>query len=86
MSKDNVAARKRDPKQESRIRRQLGDRIRHWRKARGWSQEAFADCCGTHRSYMGEIERGKANLSIATAVMVSRHLGVTASALFKGIA
>src|SRR5437773_25552 len=43
ISRSHLAARNRDPKQESRIRRQLGDRIRHWRKARGWSQEEFAD-------------------------------------------
>jgi ribosome-binding protein aMBF1 (putative translation factor) len=86
MSKGNLAARKRDRKQESRIRKRLGDRIRRWRKSRGWSQEAFADDCRIHRSYIGAIERGEANLSVLTTIIVSRHLGVTASALFKGIA
>ena len=31
----------------------FGEAVRAWRKARGYSQEAFGDACGIDRSYMG---------------------------------
>ena len=68
------------------IQKALGARIRELRLKKGWSQEAFADVCGIHRSHMGEIERGETNLTLSTMLVLSRHLGVTVASLFKGIA
>jgi DNA-binding XRE family transcriptional regulator len=36
--------------------------LQAYRKARGLSQEAFADVLKVHRTYMGGIERGERNL------------------------
>ena len=68
------------------IQKALGARIRELRLKRGWSQEAFADHCGIHRSHMGEIERGETNLTLSTLLVISHKLEITISALFKGIA
>jgi transcriptional regulator with XRE-family HTH domain len=59
----------------------LGERIRDLRKARGWSQERFADVCGVHRTYMGHLERGEKNVSFNTLVRLADALGITLSEL-----
>lgn len=59
----------------------LGRAIRGLRIATGLSQEAFADRCGLHRTYVGGIERGERNLSFANLVRVASALGVRPSEL-----
>jgi len=63
----------------------LGQRIRELRLKRGYSQEAFADICGVHRTFMGTIERGESNLSFSNLVKVSKALGITLSQLLSGL-
>lgn len=60
----------------------LGQRIRELRTAQGYSQEAFADKCGVHRTFMGTIERGESNLSFQNILKVAYTLGVSLSMLF----
>jgi transcriptional regulator with XRE-family HTH domain len=67
------------------IQERLGARVRRLREQKGWSQEAFADECGVHRSYMGAIERGEKNLTLATLQTLAKTLGTTISALLRGI-
>lgn len=52
------------------------------RKAKGWSQEAFADRCGYARSYMSRIERGKGNPSLDTIQALAVALRVPVRELF----
>jgi len=68
------------------IQQQLGARIRQFRQKKGWSQEEFADRCGIHRSHMGEIERGHANVTLSTLVVVAQTLGTSAATLLRDIA
>jgi transcriptional regulator with XRE-family HTH domain len=63
----------------------LGQRIRELRAKSGYSQEAFADKCGVHRTFMGTIERGESNLSFTNIVKVSTALNITLSTLFSDI-
>jgi transcriptional regulator with XRE-family HTH domain len=63
----------------------LGRRIRELRVKEGWSQEEFAANCNLHRSHMGEIERGNANITLSTLLVISIKLQTTVSALFKDI-
>ena len=63
----------------------LGQRIRALRTERGYSQEAFADKCGVHRTFMGTVERGESNLSFQNILKVATTLGITLSTLFLGI-
>jgi len=52
---------------------------------RGYSQEAFADLCGVHRTFMGTVERGESNLSVSNLVKISKALGVTLSQMLSGL-
>jgi len=63
----------------------FGKRIRQLRKAQGYSQEEFADIVGVHRTYMGSIERGEKNITIATAKKISEGLKIPLSNIFKGL-
>jgi transcriptional regulator with XRE-family HTH domain len=71
--------------QIEQFQRALGSRIRDLRKKQGWSQEEFADRCDIHRSYMGAIERGEYNLTLATLYKLAKTLQLTVSGLLKGI-
>jgi transcriptional regulator with XRE-family HTH domain len=63
----------------------LGQRVRELRRGQGYSQEAFADHCGVHRTFMGTIERGESNLSFQNLVKISAALGITLSDLMAGV-
>ena len=51
-----------------------------------WSQETFADMCGLNRSHMGEIERGRANITLATLQIIAQKLGTSPAELLKDAA
>jgi transcriptional regulator with XRE-family HTH domain len=59
----------------------IADNVRRRRLARGVSQEALADICGYHRTYVGGIERGQRNITIATLEALAGALGVDPIAL-----
>jgi transcriptional regulator with XRE-family HTH domain len=63
----------------------LGKRMRALRAKRGFSQEAFADHCGLHRTAMSLIERGKRVPNLRTLVTISRGFGITVSELLRGV-
>ena len=63
----------------------LGQRVRELRKRKGFSQEAFADATGVHRTWMGAIERGERNLSFHNLVLISKALDITISQLVSGL-
>ena len=67
------------------VLRALGQRIRELRTEQGYSQEAFADKCGVHRTFMGTVERGESNLSFQNILKVATTLHVTLSLLFTGL-
>lgn len=61
--------------------KQLGERIEKLRKEKGLTQEELAEKAGLHRAYFWDIENGR-NISIKTAYMIARALGVSLSKLF----
>ena len=63
----------------------LGHRVRELRTEQGYSQEAFADKCGVHRTFMGTVERGESNLSFQNIAKVATTLGVPLSTLFRDL-
>jgi transcriptional regulator with XRE-family HTH domain len=65
----------------AKLQRRLGKAIRRARTAAGYSQEAFAVVVGTHRTYMGQIERGRANVSLDILERVAGALKIPVSAL-----
>lgn len=54
----------------------IADNIRLLRRQRKLSQEKLADLCGYHRTYVGMIERGERNITIATLEALAGALGV----------
>jgi transcriptional regulator with XRE-family HTH domain len=67
------------------IQAQLGSRIRELRLRRDLSQEDLAEECGLHRTYIGDIERGRRNVSLQNIVRIARALRSTPSDLLAGI-
>jgi transcriptional regulator with XRE-family HTH domain len=59
---------------EGDLQRTMGRNLRAYRKARGLSQEAFADVLGVHRTYMGAIERGERNLTLRSVERIVARL------------
>jgi transcriptional regulator with XRE-family HTH domain len=53
------------------------------RKARGLSQEAFADRCGLDRTYISGIERGNRNVAIRNIDAIAKALSLSLSELMK---
>ncbi len=53
------------------------------RRAKGVSQEELAHISGYHRTYVGMIERGERNISIATLEALAGALGVEPVALLR---
>ena len=58
------------------IRQRLGRNLRRLRMEKGWSQEAFADEAGIHRTYVSDIERGARNPTIAIVEQLAKPLGI----------
>lgn len=63
----------------------LGKRMRQLREKQGYSQEAFADQCGLHRTAVSLIERGKRVPSLTTLVTISSGFGISVSDLLRGV-
>lgn len=59
------------------LRAILAENVRSFRKQYGYSQEALADSCELHRTYIGSIERGERNVSLSTLEVLARVLGVS---------
>jgi transcriptional regulator with XRE-family HTH domain len=59
----------------------LGRNLRRLREEKGWSQEAFADEAGLHRTYVSDIERGARNPTVKVLEKLAQPLGVTAGSL-----
>lgn len=59
------------------LRSTLAENVRNFRKQHGYSQEALADYCELHRTYIGSIERGERNVSLSTLEVLARALGVS---------
>jgi len=59
----------------------FGRAIRDLRRDRGISQEQLGYESGLHRTYVGGIERGERNPSLANILRIADALGVSASQL-----
>jgi len=61
---------------EGELQRIVGRNLRRYRLERGYSQEAFADFMGVHRTYMGGVERGERNLTLRTLEKIADFLEI----------
>jgi transcriptional regulator with XRE-family HTH domain len=61
----------------------LAERIKSLRKAKGWSQEEFAERAAMQRSYLADLERGRRNPSVRTLVKVANAFDVAVADLLR---
>ena len=61
----------------------LGNNIKAYRNAKGWSQEELAHLAGITPAHLGHIERGEGNPTLLTLLSVSNALQVDLSELVK---
>ena len=54
----------------------FGATVRRLRLERAYSQERFGEVAGLHRTYIGMVERGETNVTLATAYKLASALGV----------
>jgi transcriptional regulator with XRE-family HTH domain len=67
------------------VHKKLGKRVAELRRKRGFSQEEFAHECAFNRSYMGAVERGEKNITLAMTNKIAKALKMSLSELFKGV-
>lgn len=58
------------------LQRAVGGNLRRHRLERNFSQEAFAEHMGVHRTYLGSVERGERNITLQTLEKIAEFLGV----------
>jgi transcriptional regulator with XRE-family HTH domain len=63
------------------VRNRLAKNLRLLRRKKGWSQEAFAEEAGLHRTYISDLERASRNPTIAAVDKLAAALGVTVGQL-----
>ena len=63
----------------------LGNNLKKYRQKLGVSQEALAELCGLHRTYVGAVERGERNVSLLNIVSIARALKILPSKLLEGV-
>jgi transcriptional regulator with XRE-family HTH domain len=81
--KVNLAMPKLNPTSEE-LAKAFGERVRELRTKRGdLSQERLADEVGVHRSFIGRVERGETNITLANLFRICSGLGVSLSEFFQ---
>ena len=65
------------------IHQYLGQNLRRRRKSLKLTQEAFAERCGLHRTYIGAIERGERNITLSTLASIAIALKTQPQNLIK---
>lgn len=78
--KSRMEAREADPAVVS-TRERLGQRIKSLRAAHGFTQGQLAEQVGMSQKYLGEVERGKRNVSLEAITVLASALGVPAASV-----
>lgn len=63
--------------------RTLSDNLRRLRGEHKLSQEALAERCGLHRTYIGSIERGERNATLSSLEAIAMSLDVPVASLLS---
>jgi transcriptional regulator with XRE-family HTH domain len=62
---------------EGDLQRAVGRNLRKRRETLGYSQEAFAEELGYHRTYVGGLERGERNLSLRSVERIAARIDMS---------
>jgi transcriptional regulator with XRE-family HTH domain len=73
------------PEPMSEATRVFGERVRSARETLGLSQEALAHQAGIHWTFLGQVERGRRNLSLHNLLKVAAGLWVDPADLVRGL-
>lgn len=65
--------------------RAFGERVRARRHELGASQEDLADACGLHWTFIGQVERGRRNISLHNILKLAKGLAVDPCDLVRGL-
>ena len=60
----------------------FGTNVKYYRQSMGLSQEAFAEKCGMHRTYISAIECFRRSISLENIQRIADALGVDTYKLF----
>ncbi|MBS1903352.1 MAG: helix-turn-helix transcriptional regulator [Bacteroidetes bacterium] len=63
------------------MRKTIGENIRRIRNRKGWTQERLATRSGLSLNFIGNLERGNANVSADSLERIAKCLGVPAPQL-----
>jgi transcriptional regulator with XRE-family HTH domain len=63
----------------------ISHRLRNYRLERGLTQEKLAEKAGLHYTYVGQVERGEKNLTLASLEKILMALDVSFAELFYGL-
>jgi transcriptional regulator with XRE-family HTH domain len=63
----------------------FGERVRARRHDLGKSQEQLADDCGLHWTFVGQVERGRRNVSLHNILKLAAGLKIDAAELVRGL-
>lgn len=72
-------------KRKNAVLRSFGASVRKHRRMAGLSQEACADLCELDRSYLGGVERGERNLTLAQVVKICDSLKVNVTEMLADL-
>lgn len=64
------------------ILRVFGMNVKRYREQLGISQEAFAEKCGLHRTYISAVERQRRSISLSNIQKIADALNVDTYLLF----
>lgn len=60
----------------------FGGNVKKYREELGLSQEAFAEKCGLHRTYISAVERQRRSIALGNVQKIADALGVETYRLF----
>ena len=71
------------PDDDEAIGQTLCNRVRDLRKKRGWTLDEMSAACGVSRSMLSEVERGRANPTLAVAYRIGQAFGMSLGELVQ---
>ena len=63
----------------------FGDRVRAYRHELGMTQEQLAEACGLHWTFIGQVERGRRNISLHNILKIAAGLQLDPGDLMRGL-